>query len=215
MKRYRIVLADDHRLFRMGLKKILAENNDLEVVADFGDALEMLRFLPKLNPQMVILDISMPNLRGIEAIPEIKRICPGAKVLILTMHKDSEYLFESIAAGADGYLLKDDAEKDLFLAVDMVARGQIYVSRFLADESRRDWAQIRRGARPPGPSEPLTNRERQILKLIAEGKSSREIGAILFISHRTVERHRANIMGKLNLNKSVDLLRYAIQKGYI
>jgi 2-dehydro-3-deoxyphosphogluconate aldolase/(4S)-4-hydroxy-2-oxoglutarate aldolase len=100
MKRYRIMLADDHRLFRLGLKKILAENNDLEVVGEVGDALELIRLLPKLNPQMVMLDVSMPNLRGIEAIPEIKRICPGVKVLILTMHNDSEYLFEAIAAGA-------------------------------------------------------------------------------------------------------------------
>jgi DNA-binding NarL/FixJ family response regulator len=215
MKRYRIVLADDHRLFRLGLKKILAENNDLEVVGEVGDALELLKLLPKLDPQMIMLDISMSKLRGIEAIPEIKRTCPGVKVIILTMHNDSEYLFEAISAGADGYLLKDDAEKDLFFAIDMVSQGQIYISRFLAEESRKDWAQIRRGARRPESSEPLTTRERQILKLIAEGKSSREIGGVLFISHRTVERHRANIMSKLNLSKSMDLLRYAIQKGYI
>jgi len=215
MNHYRIVLADDHRLFRLGLKKILAENTGLEVVGDVGDALELLKVLPKLDPQMILLDISMSNLRGIEAIPEIKRTCPGVKVIILTMHNDSEYLFEAISAGADGYLLKDDAEKDLFFAIDMVSQGQIYISRFLAEESRKDWAQIRRGARRAQSSEPLTTRERQILKLIAEGKSSREIGEILFISHRTVERHRANIMSRLNLSKSMDLLRYAIQKGYI
>jgi DNA-binding NarL/FixJ family response regulator len=215
MESCRIVLADDHALLRQGLRKILSENPRLEVVGEAGDGLELLELIKAHAPDLVILDISMPHLRGIEAIREIRALQPGLRILILTMHRESEYLVQAIAAGADGYLLKDDAEKDLFFAIDSVSHGKIFISRFLADESRRDWAQIRRGATGTTPTDPLTSREREVLKLIAEGRSSREIGQLLYISHRTVERHRANIMDKLNVNKTADLIRYALGKGYI
>ncbi len=215
MKRYRILLADDHSLFRQGLRRILSERKDLEVAGEAGDGLELLKLLKKLTPDMVILDISMPHLRGMEAVGEIKKIHPGVQVLMLTMHNDTDYLFQAISAGADGYLLKEDAEKDLFFAIDMVSRGRIYISRFLAEQSRQDWAQMRRGKRPRPSHEMLTVRERQVLKLIAEGRSSKEIGEILSISHRTAERHRANIMRKLDLNRTVDLIKYALNKGYV
>ncbi len=215
MKRYRILLADDHSLFRQGLRRILSERKDLEVAGEAGDGLELLTLMKKLAPDMVILDISMPHLRGMEAIGEIKKICPGVQVLMLTMHNDTDYLFQAISAGADGYLLKEDAEKDLFFAIDMVSRGRIYISRFLAEQSRQDWAQMRRGKKQRPSHEMLTVRERQVLKLIAEGKSSKEIGDLLSISHRTAERHRANIMRKLDLNRTVDLIKYALNKGYV
>jgi DNA-binding NarL/FixJ family response regulator len=191
------------------------ERSDLEVVGEAGDGLDLLNLMKKLSPDMVILDISMPHLRGMEAISEIKETHPGVKILVLTMHQELDYLFQAISAGADGYLLKDDAERDLFFAIDVVLQGRVYVSRFLAEESRQDWAQIRRGERKLQFVEPLTTREREVLKLTAEGKSSKEIGDLLCISYRTVERHRSNIMSKLNLSKSVDLVKYAIQKGYI
>jgi DNA-binding NarL/FixJ family response regulator len=210
----RIVLADDHSLFRQGLKRILSERPELEVVGEAGDGLELLSLVKQLNPHLVILDISMPRLRGIEAIQEIRLSHGALKILVLTMHNDADYLFETIAAGADGYLLKDDAEKDLFFAIDMVTQGRVYISRFLAEQSRQDWVQLRRGERSLPNRETLTTRERQVLKLIAEGRSSKEIGDLLFISHRTVERHRSNIMGKLNLTGTVDLIKYAINKGY-
>ncbi len=194
---------------------ILNERTDLEVIEEVNDGLELIRSLNRKNPDIVILDISMPNLRGIEAIPEIKRLHPEVRILILTMHRDEEYLRQAIAAGADGYLLKEDAEKDLFFAIDTILQGRIYVSRFLAEESRHDWAQIRRGKRVLSDAEPLTVREREVLKLIAEGKSSKEIGELLCISVRTVERHRANVMEKLNVNKTVDLVKYAFRKGYV
>jgi len=214
MENCRIVLADDHALLRQGLRKILSEDTRLEVVGEAGDGLELLGLIKKHAPDLVILDISMPHLRGIEAIREIRALQPGLRILILTMHRESDYLFQAISAGADGYLLKDDAEKDLFFAIESVSQGKIYISRFLADESRRDWAQIRRGAAEATSKDPLTSREREVLKLIAEGKSSREIGQLLYISHRTVERHRANIMEKLNVNRTADLIRYALAKGY-
>ncbi len=214
VKPYEIVLADDHNLIRSGLKKILATRSDLHVAGEAADGLALLSLLKQTVPHMVILDISMPNLRGIESIPEIKRLHPETKVLVLTMHKEEDYLYQAIAAGADGYVLKDDAEKDLFFAIDMIARGNIYISRFLAEESRRDLIQWRLGKRKLPTSEPLTTREREVLKLIAEGKSSRQIGELLFISARTVERHRANIMEKLNVRKTAELVKYAMRKGY-
>jgi DNA-binding NarL/FixJ family response regulator len=215
MEHCRIILADDHVLLRQGVRKILSENTRLEVVGEAGDGLELLRLIKTQAPDIVILDISMPHLRGIEAIREMRAMQPGLRILVLTMHRESDYLFQAISAGADGYLLKEDAEKDLFSAIESVSQGRIYISRFLAEESRRDWVQIRRAAGQAPSGDPLTSREREVLKLIAEGKSSREIGQLLYISHRTVERHRANMMEKLNVNKTADLIRYALAKGYV
>jgi len=214
MEGYKLILADDHALFRHGMRRILSERADLQVVGEAKDGIHLLELLRQLEPNAIILDISMPQLRGIEAIHEIKRMQPHVKVIMLTMHKDSDYLFQAISAGADGYLLKEDAENELFFAIDAVRRGELYLSPLVAEESRQDWAQIRRGGRPVQSPTPLTTRECQILKLIAEGKSSKEIGDVLCISYRTVERHRANIMEKLNVNKTADLVRYAVQKGY-
>jgi len=163
---------------------------------------------------MVILDISMPNLRGIEATREIKMIYPDMKVLILTMHKNKEYLYHAISAGAEGYLLKEDADTELFSAIKTIRQGGIYISPLLSEELTDDLVQICRGSGKPS-FDPLTTREREVLKLIAEGKSNKEIANLLFISVRTVQCHRANIMEKLNLKKTADLVKYAIRKGYI
>jgi DNA-binding NarL/FixJ family response regulator len=213
MGTYRIVVADDHALFRQGLKGILEGAADLEVVGEAGDGLELLNLLNanQLDPHLVILDISMPNLRGIEAIREIKTIHPNVKILIVTMHKDKEYLLQSLAAGADGYFLKKDADTELFAAIEKIRNKKNYVSPHLSEELADDWEQIRMGFIKPL----LTPREREVLKLIAEGKSNKEVADLLFVSVHTVERHRANIMEKLNLKKTADLVKYAIQKGYI
>ncbi|MBN2242312.1 MAG: response regulator transcription factor [Acidobacteria bacterium] len=214
-KRYRVVLADDHVLVRRGLKRILEENQALQIEGEVGDGLELLSLLNKTDPDMVILDVSMPNLRGIEAIPEIRRVRQGVKVLILTMHNEEEYLYQAVSAGADGYLLKEDAEKELFSAIDNIREGRIYISPSLADRSMQNWARMRRGEDSPGETHPLTVRQREILKLIAEGKSNKEIGELLYISVRTVERHRANMMSKLNVRKTAELVQYALRKRYI
>jgi DNA-binding NarL/FixJ family response regulator len=213
--RYRVILADDHVLVRHGLKLILGENPSLEIAAEVGDGLELLNVLQKINPDLIILDVSMPNLRGIEAIPEIRRVRPNAKVLMLTMHKEEDYLYQAISAGANGYLLKEDAEKELFLAIEHIKNGKIYISPGLADQSMQNWARMRRGEDDAQHVESLTVREREILKLIAEGKSNKEIGDLLFISVRTVERHRANMMSKLNIRKTAELVQYALRKHYI
>jgi two-component system, NarL family, response regulator NreC len=213
MGAFRIIVADDHVLFRQGLKSILQGTSDLEVVGEAGDGLELIRLLKMgtLNPDLVVLDISMPNLRGLEAITEIKSLCPSIKVLMVTMHSDKEYLYQALAAGADGYLLKKDADAELFAAIEKIRKDKTYVSPYLAEDLTDYWVRLRgRTDRPV-----LTNREREVLKLIAEGKSNKEIGDVLFISVHTVERHRANIMSKLNLKNTADLVKYAIQKGYI
>ena len=215
MNRYSIILADDHVLVRKGVRRILAERKDWEVVGEAGDGLELLHLLSRLKPDMILLDISMPNLRGIEAIHEIRSAHPQVKVLILTMHKDREFLYRAMSAGADGYLLKEDAEAELFSAIDAIRRKKTYLSPSISEESKEDWVQICRGKRDLPFAEPMTPREREVLKLIAEGKSNKEIGNLLFISVHTVERHRAHIMKRLDLKKTADLVKYAIQKGYI
>ncbi len=212
---YRVILADDHILVRRGLRRILEENPNLEITAEVGDGLELLSVLNKVEPDLIILDVSMPNLRGIEAIPEIRRVRPAVKVLILTMHKEEEYLYQAISAGANGYLLKDDAEKELFTSIDGIRKGKIYISPGLSDQSMQNWVRLRRGENDSYVAEALTVRQREILKLIAEGKSNKEIGDLLCLSVRTVERHRANMMSKLNIRKTAELVQYALRKHYI
>ena len=215
MNPYRIVLADDHVLLRQGLRRILTERPDMKVVGEAGDGLELLTLLKELSPDLLILDISMPNLRGIEAAAEIRRLYPEVKILVLTMHKDTEFLREAMAAGADGYLLKENADSELFSAIAKIRASKKYISPSLTEEVVEEWSKIHRGEGDPIEREPLTTREREVLKLIAEGKSSREIGDLLYISVRTVERHRSNVMNKLNLRKTADLVKYALKKGYL
>ena len=177
--------------------------------------MELIELLNKIEADMVILDISMPRLRGIEAIHEIKRIRPNIRVVVLTMHKDKEYLYLALSSGAMGYLLKEDADRELFAAIARVRQGKTYVSPYFSDQLVDDLVQVGKGeGKAPLDADVLTSRERQILKLIAEGRSSKEIGDLLFISPRTVENHRAKMMEKLHLKKVVDLVKYAIRKGY-
>ena len=216
MEPYRIILADDHVLIRQGLKRILEKTSGIEIIGEANDGIALLRLLNKLTPNLVLLDISMPNLRGLEAIHEIKAIHSTVKVLMLTMHKETEYFQQAISAGADGYLLKEDADSELFSAIEKIRHGKIYISPVLSDELAGEWAQVRRSNHKPfSEPKPLTVREREVLKLIAESKSSKQIADLLFISPRTVERHRANLMEKLGLKKTADLVKYAIKKGYV
>lgn len=215
MRPYRLILADDHVIFRQGIKGLLSEKPGLEVVGEANNGLELLNLFHKgLRPDMVILDISMPDLRGIEAAEEIKSICPDVKILILTMHKSKEYLYHSISSGAHGYMLKEDSDVELFTAIETIRKGDIFVSRLLTKVLAEDLSHIYQGEMTLT-KDPLTPREREILKMVAEGKPNKDISELLFISTRTVENHRANIMNKLKLKKAADLIRYAIQKGYI
>lgn len=215
-QRYRIVLADDHQMFRRGVKRIIQENEELEVIGEASDGLQLLEIVKQSPPDMVIVDISMPNLRGVEATQEIKMSHPGIKIIILTMHKDKEYLYHALSAGAEGYLLKEDADVELFAAIKAIRQGSSYISPLLAPQLTDIFLERQRPRDKERtlPSEILTTREREILKLIAEGKSSKDIAGLLYISARTVQHHRANIMKKLNCKKTADLVKYAIQKGY-
>jgi len=211
VNRYRIVLADDHSLFRQGLKAVLEETEEFKVVGEAGDGLELVNLLDQVDPELIILDISMPNLRGIETIPEIKKTNPEVKILVVTMHNDKEYLYQAISQGADGYFLKRDAGTELFSAIDKIRKGKVYVSPSLSGDLTDYWEGIRDGVK----KNILTNREREVLRLIAGGKSNKEVADMLYISVHTVERHRANLMEKLNFKKTADLVKYAIEKGYI
>ncbi len=210
----RIVLADDHAMLRQGIRKIIEEEENLEVVGEVGDGLELIEFLNKNRANVVLLDISMPNVRGIEVISEIRRAQPGVKVIMLTMHNSREYLYAAISAGADGYLLKENSDDELLSAIDQVLNGETYVSSTLAGEFSEDLMKFYRKNKKL-PFEHLTNREREILKMVAEGKTSREIGDLLYISLRTVEHHRANIMRKMKFRSVADLIKYALDKGYV
>jgi len=212
MSRYLIILADDHVMVRQGIRKIVEENPDLEVVAEASDGLELFEILRNASVHLIIADITMPNISGIEATKRIKAFYPKVKVLILTMHKGKELLEHAIAAGADGYLLKEDAPKELMNAIATIRRGEIYMSPLIVPYIKELYLQ---NHRPAARSDILSARETEILKLIAEGKSSKEIAAILYLSIRTVDNHRTNIMKKLNVNKNIDLVRYALSMGYI
>jgi DNA-binding NarL/FixJ family response regulator len=210
---YKIILAEDHVLVREGIKKIIEAFPGFEVVGEVGDGPDLLRLLKKLPVDMVILDITMPSLPGIEVAREIKQTYPNVKVLILTMHKKTEYLHNAMAAGVDGYLLKEDAPKELLKAIEKIRQGMIYVSPLLASDLAKLYVQSQRQEEAEF-VEPLTRREIEIIKLIAEGKSSKEMAKIMFLSFRTIQNHRSKIMKKLNIKKNTDLVKYAIYKGY-
>ena len=213
MKDYRIILADDHVMMREGVKNMLDAVAGLAVIGETGDGLQLLNILKRNVPDMVILDISMPGLRGIEAAREIHSLYPDVHVLMLSMHKSEDFLFMSLEAGAKGYLLKEDSGDELLQAIDQIRKGETYLSKKLASTFPSAIISICKGTHKAAP-DPLTPRERQVLQMIAEGNTDLEISDQLCISVRTVHRHHANIRSKLNLKRIADLVRYAIAKGY-
>ena len=216
MNPYRLIVADDHAMFRRGLRRILEKDPEIQIVEETGDGLELLSLLKHVTADLVILDISMPGMRGIEAIHEIRKGFPGVRILVLTMHKEREFLHQALVAGAQGYLLKEDTDAALFSAIERIRQGKTYLSPNLAVGMDPEWIKTLQGDSPPSTQQELfTTREKEVLKLIAEGKSSKQIGDLLFISFRTVNRHRSSIMQKLHMNKSTDLVKYAIENGYI
>lgn len=212
MSLYRIVLADDHHLFREAVKRSIEKIPGLQVVGEAGDGLELLEVLKNLVPDLIMVDISMPNLRGIEATREIKRLHPRIKVLMLTMHKSQEHLASALASGADGYLLKENAFGDLLTAIETIRRGKTYVTPLLMEEMADIMREASHGKTQ---GEILTVREIQVVKLVAEGKSSKEIAELLYIGIPTVRTHRHNIKRKLKAKKSADLVKYAIRRGFV
>ena len=207
MGAYNVVLVDDHTMFREGVRKIIDKIEDVQVSGEAGDGLELLQLLKDSSPDLVILDLSMPNMRGLEAMREIKRISPQTKILVLTMHKKKEFIRQVLEDGADGFLSKDDASSELIRAIGTIKQGGKYYSPMVSNIiSSLFWENEKK--------EVLTMREREILKLLAEGKKSKEIAEALFISPHTVRRHRENIMEKLNARTLADLIKYAIEGDY-
>lgn len=213
--RVRILLADDHTIVRQGLRKVIEERADWEVVAEAGDGREAVRLAEQHHPDLAILDVAMPLLNGIEATRQITKRLPRTRVLVLSMYADEAYVTQMVQAGASGYLLKDSADVDLLKAVDETAAGRTYfspsISRVMLDDYARqvgDTALVDR-------FESLSGREREIFQLIAEAKTNKEIAALLNVSPSTVETHRAHVMEKLKLHSAAEIVLYAVRRGVI
>lgn len=212
MSPIRILLADDHAVVRAGLRMLLGADAELQIVGEAETGAEALRLAAELEPDVVLMDISMPDLNGIEATRRIKAAHPDIAVLALTMHEDDQYFFEMLAAGASGYVPKRAAPNDLITAIHAVQQGGVFLFPSVARALVQDYLQ--RSASGSN-FDPLTEREREVLILIAQGRSNQEIADQLVISIKTVNRHRENIMTKLNLHSRVELVRYALEKGLI
>lgn len=206
----RVVIADDHGIVRSGIRLLLETEPDLRVIGEAADGIEARDLVVRERPDLAILDVKMPGLTGLQATREIKAQAPEVQVLILSMHDDERYLFEALRAGASGYVLKSQADTDLLDAIRSVQRGEPFLSPGAQQSLIRDL--LDRGA--PAESE-LTSREEEIVKLVAEANTSREIAELLHLSEKTVENHRANAMKKLGMRDRVELVRYAIRKGLI
>lgn len=210
----RILLADDHALVRRGVRLILDAEPDLEVVAEAGDGAEAVELAREHRPDLAVLDIAMPRMTGLQAARELRRRVPETRLLMLSMHDNEQFFFESLKAGAGGYVLKSAADEDLVTACRAAMRGESFLYPGVTSTLVRDYLQrMRRGERLPAGV--LTAREEEVVKLIAEGSSSKEIAALLTISPKTVERHRANVLAKLGLRDRVELTRYAIRSGLV
>jgi DNA-binding NarL/FixJ family response regulator len=215
MSGLRLLLADDHTLIRHGLRKILEEKAEWQVVAEAGDGREAVKLAEEVPADVAILDIGMPLLNGIEATRQITRRVPACKVLILSMHADEAYLGRALQAGAKGYLLKDSAATDLVQAVSAVASGQTFFSPLVAQSMIDSYLRRVGDASVGDPFDTLSDREREILQLIAEGHSNKDVALILSISPATVETHRGHILQKLDLHNTAELVLYAVRKGLV
>jgi len=207
----RLLIADDHGVMRGGLRLLLDRQPDMEVVAEAADGVEAVALALRERPDICVFDVSMPRMSGLQATVEIRTHAPQIAVLVLSMYDDERYLFEALQAGAAGYILKQEADTVLVEAVRAVARGEPFMTNAAEQSLLREWM----ADDSTGPVEPLTLRERQVLKLIAEAFTNKAIGETLHVSEKTVESHRANLMRKLEMRDRVELVRYAIRRGLI
>jgi DNA-binding NarL/FixJ family response regulator len=210
----RLLLADDHALVRDGLRMVLDAQPDLQVVAEAGDGVEAVATALREDIDLAIVDIAMPRMTGLHAARELKRRRPEMRVLILSMHENEQYLYEALKAGASGYVVKAVADRDLVEACRAALRGEPFLYPGATNALIRNYLHRARNDQPVS-EDPLTPRETEVVKLIAEGNSSKEIAQTLVISEKTVERHRANILEKLGMRDRVDLTRYAIRRGLV
>ena len=205
----RVVLADDHALVRQGIKSVL-EREGLQVVAEASDGQEAIRQAKALAPDVVVMDIGMPTLNGMDAARELGRCCPKVKSILLTQHDEDQYVSEALSAGVKGYVLKSQVASDLIQAIQQVLRGQVYLSPGIS-------AAVMAAVQSKGqrPADPLTARERQVLQLIAEGKSTKDVASLLGVSVKTAESHRSRLMQKLDIHETASLVRYAVKRGLV
>ena len=215
MRKIRIVLADDHKLMRGGLRVLLEQQQDFAVVGEASDGREAVALVSSQKPDVLVMDIGMPNLNGIEAAAQITQSHPEISVVMLSMHSDESYVLRALKAGAKGYLLKDSAETDLIRAVHSVAEGKSFFSPAVSKVLLDDYVRKLKRSGTEDPYDLLTPREREVLQLVAEGKSNKDVAQLLNLSVYTVETHRSNIMEKLNLHGVPELILYAVRKGII
>jgi DNA-binding NarL/FixJ family response regulator len=214
-QKVRIVIAEDHTILREGLKSLLSSNPDFEIIGEAEDGREAIRCVEKFKPDLILMDLSMPRINGLDAIKEIKKRFSETKILVLTVHKTEEYILASLKSGADGYILKDSTHAELVLAVKNVLSGKHYISPGISEKVIEGYLEGKKTLKRKSSWETLTQREREILKLIAEGYKNKEIGDYLCISPKTVEKHRANLMEKLDLHNVQALTTFAIEKGLV
>jgi two-component system response regulator NreC len=211
----RVLLADDHTILRAGVRMMLNAQPDIEVVGEASDGRQAITEAQRLLPDVILMDITMPDLNGIEATRQVKRLLPEIKVLVLTMHENEEYLFQVLRAGASGYMLKEAADTELISAIRIITNGSFYLSSSAQSMMVGDYLQrVRSGEERDSYSE-LTEREREILKHVAEGYTNNQIAERLFISPKTVDTHRTHIMDKLNLHSRAELVKYAMRRGLL
>jgi two-component system, NarL family, response regulator NreC len=214
--RHRILIADDHTIMREGLRSLLEAEEDFEVVGAVDNGRVAVRSAGLLTPDLVLMDLAMPQMDGMSAIRELRRRASETKILVLTMHKTEEHIRAALHAGANGYALKDASRAELLMAIRSVIAGKTFISPAVADRIVTGYLDRERGAANVRPiSDTLTAREKQVLKLIAEGQRNRDIAGYLFVSVKTVEKHRANLMGKLNLHNTAALTSFAIENTLV
>ena len=214
-QKVRIVIAEDHTILRDGLRSLLSSDPNFEIVGEAGDGREAIKCVEKFRPDLILTDLSMPRMNGMEAIKEIKRQSPKTKVLVLTVHKAEEYILATFRAGANGYLLKDSTHAELVMAVKKVLSGKQYISPEISEKVIEGYLEGKKTLKTQTSWETLTQREREILKLIAEGYKNKKIAEDLCISVKTVEKHRANLMEKLDLHNASALTAFAMEKRLV
>ena len=214
-QKYRMVIAEDHTILREGLRSLLSSSPEFEIVGEAEDGREAIQSVEKYKPDLILTDLSMPRMNGMEAIREIKRVSPKTRIVVLTVHKTEEYILATFKAGAHGYLLKDSTHSELIKALKKVLSGKQYISPEISEKVIEGYLEGKKTLKAQTPWETLTPRERVILKLIAEGCKNKKIADDLCISIKTVEKHRSNLMEKLNLHNVQALTAYAIERGLV
>ena len=215
MKKIKIVIADDHTIFRQGLRMLLAQEDDMEVVGEAADGIEALELAKKCNPDIILLDIAMPNMDGVKVAGTIKKSLPQIKIIVLTSYSDDQFLFEFLKLGVSGFVLKDSASQELIYSIRKSNEGMVFFDPSVSKKVMEKFTQVSGGKSDFVNYGKLSDREKEVLRLVAEGCATKEVAEKLYISPKTVENHRANIMKKLNIRDRTGLTKYALRLGLI